>query len=141
MVCFVELLNLLPFEIRFKVDHTPRLPYSPIWHPGREDITMSHRPVTCVKVPSLKDLEKKKIGGVLFSLLSDATGVALGVDDIPLSQGLPFKYTRFTFQFNRITKKAQRDLTYLIPVSTILCHMQNNSGDGVRSGASRVLAS
>lgn len=140
MVCFIELLNLLPVKIRSRVDHTPRLPYSPIWHPGPKNISMSRRPVTCVKVSSLKDLEKKN-WSVLFSLFSDVTCVALRVDDIPLSQGLPSKYTRFTFQFNHITRKAQRDLTYLIPVSTILCHMQNNSGDGVGSGVSRVLAS
>jgi len=72
-----------------KVDHIPRLPYSPVWYPGRENVTLSRRPLACVNVPKfLKVLDKKK-GGILFHLFIGTMSVALRVDDIPLSQGLP----------------------------------------------------
>jgi hypothetical protein len=64
MMCFVESLSVRVVPVFLdKVDHTPRLPYSLIWCPGREDVTLSRRPLACMKVPKfLKVLDKKKLG-------------------------------------------------------------------------------
>jgi hypothetical protein len=49
--------------VRNKVDHTPRLPYSPIWYPGRENVTLSRRSLAlCEGAKVLESSRKKKLG-------------------------------------------------------------------------------
>jgi hypothetical protein len=112
MVCFVESLSVRVVPVFLdKVGHTPRLPYSPIWYPGRDDVTLSRRTLACMKVPKFLKVLDKKIGVVLFRLFVDTMSVvAPRVDDIPFSQGLPFKYARFTFQFNHKEGTTRLDI-------------------------------
>ena len=104
-----------------KVDHTPRFAYSLIWYPGRENVTLSRRPLACVKVPKfLKVLDKS--WGVLFRLFIDMSlAPGLRVDDIPLSQGLPFKYARFVLQFDHKESTARLDIPDTGEYHSLLC--------------------
>lgn len=49
-----------------RVDHTPRLTYSPIWYPGRENVTCHVDPSLVVKVPKfLKALELSGVSAII----------------------------------------------------------------------------
>jgi len=51
-----------------RVDHTPRLTYSPIWYPGRENVTCHVDPSLVVKVPKFLKALDKNLGCFVPSL-------------------------------------------------------------------------